>query len=68
MPGELILDAREDMARAVTAAGYDYIMMDETATRYGAVKPGTKDGYMRRGLKRRRVNMMVLFFYAYFCG
>ncbi len=38
MPGELILGAREDMARAVTAAGYDYIMMDETATRYGAVE------------------------------
>lgn len=38
MPGELILDAREDMARAVTAAGYDYIMMDETATHYGAVE------------------------------
>jgi len=38
MPGELILDARKDMARAVTAAGYDYIMMEENATRYGAVE------------------------------
>ena len=28
MPGELIYGAREDMVKAVTAAGYDYIMMD----------------------------------------
>ena len=27
MPGELILGAREDMVKAVTDAGYDYIMM-----------------------------------------
>ena len=38
MPGELILGAREDMTEAVTGAGHDYIMMDETATRYGAVE------------------------------
>lgn len=38
MPGELILGARTDMIKAVTDAGYDYIIMDEDATRYGAVE------------------------------
>ena len=38
MPGELILGARDDMVKAVTEAGYDYIMMEEAATRYGAVE------------------------------
>lgn len=38
MPGELILGARQDMVKAVTDAGYDYIIMDEAATRYGAVE------------------------------
>ena len=38
MPGELILDARREMAQAVTDAGYDYIMMDESLTRYGGIE------------------------------
>ena len=38
MPGELILGARDDMIKAVTDAGYDYIIMDAEATRYGAVE------------------------------
>jgi L-fucose isomerase-like protein len=38
MPGELITGARKDMTKALTSAGYDYIMMDENATRYGAVE------------------------------
>ena len=38
MPGELIYGARDDMVKAVTDAGYDYIMMDKDATRYGAVE------------------------------
>ena len=38
MPAELIQGAREDMVKAVTQAGYDYIMMEESATRYGAVE------------------------------
>ena len=38
MPGELILEAREEMAQAVKNAGHDFIMMDEGATRYGAVE------------------------------
>ena len=38
MPAELIEGAREDMVKAVTDAGYDYIMMDKESTRYGAVE------------------------------
>ena len=38
MPGELIIGARADMVKAVTDAGYDYLMMKEEATRYGAVE------------------------------
>ncbi|MBR5451998.1 MAG: hypothetical protein IKV36_03270 [Clostridia bacterium] len=38
MPAELIETARDDMVKAVTDAGYDYIMMDKEATRYGAVE------------------------------
>ncbi len=38
MPAELIAGAREDMVKAVTDAGYNYIIMDESATRYGAVE------------------------------
>ena len=38
MPGELILSARGEMVKAVTAAGYDYIIMEENATRFGAVE------------------------------
>lgn len=38
MPAELIEGAREDMVKAITNAGYNYIMMDKDATRYGAVE------------------------------
>ena len=38
MPGELITGARDDMIKAVTRAGYDYLIMDAEATRYGAVE------------------------------
>ena len=38
MPGELIYGAREDMAKAVTDAGFDYIMMDAEATRFGGIE------------------------------
>ncbi len=38
MPAELIEGAREDMIKAVTDAGYNYIIMDKQATRYGAVE------------------------------
>ncbi|MBE5732920.1 MAG: hypothetical protein E7353_07825 [Clostridiales bacterium] len=38
MPAELIAGARADMIKAVTDAGHDYLVMDENATRYGAVE------------------------------
>ena len=38
MPGELIYGAREDMIKAVTDAGYDYIAMDAELTRFGVVE------------------------------
>ncbi|MCL2813866.1 MAG: hypothetical protein FWD23_04625 [Oscillospiraceae bacterium] len=38
MPGELILEARREMAEALTKAGFGYILMDEKLTRYGAVE------------------------------
>jgi L-fucose isomerase-like protein len=38
MPGELIYSAREEMCKAVTDAGYDYIIMDPKATRYGGIE------------------------------
>jgi len=37
-PGELIASARKEMTEAVTNAGYDYIVMDEKLTKYGAVE------------------------------
>lgn len=37
-PGESIDGAREDLKKAVTDAGYDYICMDSDKTRYGAVE------------------------------
>ena len=38
MPAELLHDGREEMKKAITDAGFDYIIMDENATRYGAVE------------------------------
>ena len=38
MPAELIEGARDDMVKAVTDAGYEYLIMDKDATRYGAVE------------------------------
>lgn len=37
-PGELIASARQELAQAVEAAGYQWIMMPESETRYGAVE------------------------------
>ena len=37
-PASLIVGAREEMVRAVTDAGYDYIIAPEELTRYGAVE------------------------------
>ena len=38
MPGELVREARREVAKAVEKAGCAYIMMDEKATRFGGVE------------------------------
>lgn len=38
MPESLAIAAREEVSKAVTDAGFDFIMMDENATRYGSVE------------------------------
>ena len=51
MPAELIAGARRDMVKAVTDAGYGYLMMDENATRYGAVETRDEGRIYARWLK-----------------
>ncbi|MBE5801615.1 MAG: hypothetical protein E7319_04935 [Clostridiales bacterium] len=51
MPGELIYGAREDMIKAVTDAGYDYIAMDAELTRYGGVETRDEGRLYARWLK-----------------
>ena len=53
MPGELILGARREMADAVTKAGHEYIMMEESATRYGAVETREEGRLYAEWLKSR---------------
>ena len=52
MPGELIYGAREDMVKAVTDAGYDYIMMDAELTRYGGVETRAEGRLYAEWLKK----------------
>jgi L-fucose isomerase-like protein len=54
MPGELITGARKDMTEALTGAGYGYIIMDEKATRYGAVETRAEGRLYADWLKGRR--------------
>ena len=54
MPGELIYGAREDMVKAVTAAGYDYIMMDAELTRYGGVETRDEGRLYAKWLKEHQ--------------
>jgi L-fucose isomerase-like protein len=54
MPGELILAARSDMVKAVTEAGFDYIIMEENATRYGAVETRDEGCLYARWLDQHR--------------
>jgi len=37
-PSELMREAREELPRVLTELGYDYLMLDENATRHGAVE------------------------------
>ena len=52
MPGELILSARVDMIKTVTDAGHNYIVMEENATRYGAVESRDEGRLFAKWLKK----------------
>lgn len=54
MPGELIANAREEMTRALAHAGYGYIMIEETATRFGAVETRDEGRLYAQWLRERR--------------
>lgn len=54
MPGELILDAREEMAKAVRDAGFDCLSMDVSATRYGAVETRDEGRLYAKWLEQHR--------------
>ena len=50
-PGEVIADARKEMIKAVVNNGFDYICMDESLTRYGAVETRQEGKQYARFLK-----------------
>lgn len=56
MPEQLLFDARKDMVEAVTKAGYDYIIMDEQATRFGAVETRDEGRIYAKWLEENRGN------------
>ena len=53
MPGELIYGAREDMIKAVTDAGYDYIAMDPESTRFGGIETRDEGSLYAKWLKEQ---------------
>lgn len=54
MPAELIASARDDMVKAVTDSGFDYLIMDENVTRYGAVETRTEGRIYAEWLESHR--------------
>lgn len=56
MPATLLAEARREMVEAVKNAGYDYIMMDEKATRYGAVETREEGRIYAKWLKEQEGN------------
>lgn len=60
MPGELIYGAREDMIKAVTDAGYDYIAMDADLTRYGGIETRDEGLLYAKWLKSTKDSMTAL--------
>ena len=51
-PASLMTSARRELPQAVKAAGFDSIMMDESATRYGAVETPAEGEKYAEWLKR----------------
>ena len=54
MPAELLSSARQEMIEAVENAGYDYLIMDEKATRYGAVETREEGRIYAKWLEEHR--------------
>jgi len=54
MPAELIESARQDMVKAVTDAGFGYLIMDKDATRYGAVETRAEGNIYAKWLKEHQ--------------
>lgn len=54
MPEQLLLEARKEMIEAVTKSGYDYIIMDENATRFGAVETRDEGKIYAKWLEENR--------------
>ena len=54
MPGELLHAAREEMKEAVSKAGYEYLIMDEDVTRYGAVETRDEGRIYAKWLEEHR--------------
>lgn len=53
-PASLIAGAREEMAKAVSDAGYNYLMTEEDLTRYGAVETAEEGRKYAAWLKSHR--------------
>ena len=53
-PGELIADARRNLCEACERAGYGYIAMEESLTRYGAVETPEEGRLYARFLEEHR--------------
>ena len=53
-PGESIAGARKELCEAVTNAGYNYICMEESLTRYGAVETITEGKLYANFLEENR--------------
>lgn len=54
MPAELLHDGREEMKQAVERAGYRCLMMEESATRYGAVETREEGSIFAQWLEEHR--------------
>ena len=59
--GELIADARKELAKAVEDAGYDYIMPEESIGRYGAVETIEEESAMPHFWNKTAGNIKALF-------
>ena len=59
-PGESIAAARAEMEKAVTDAGFDYIAMEESLTRFGAVETITEGKLYADFLEKMSIGVPIL--------